>query len=231
MTYTFDKNSANRIVDAVRKLEQQPSGGILRDTGTQISNDGGFWARIVAQDPTLKYNYAFIMVGHDEVHFFIDKDVSSVRIDEEKYLALEINGNEYVPNDTLVRLYLKGYDEAHDKMWYGFSWVSVGSTFLVKVTVDGGAAGDDTTDCSFTYSCKRLKSEVIAPPTIDTEVSPLRKRYPKITYSTPEPDSLGVATYLPSLTNFEDLHFGPAPVFKLLHVLEEIEDTDICVPE
>ena len=233
MTYTFDKNSANRIVDAVRKLEQQTSGGILRDTGTQLSNDGGFYARIVSQHPILKYHYAFIMVGHDGGSYYEDKDVSSIRIDQEdQYLALEINGNEYVPNDTIVRLYLKGYDEARDlKLWYGFSWVSVGSTFAVKVTSDGGVAGDDTTDCTLTYSCKRLKSEVIDPPILDANVSPLRKRYPKITYSIPEADSIGVATYLPAVGNFEDIHFGPQNIFKLLYAIEEIEDTDVCVPE
>jgi len=230
MTYTFDKNSANRIVDAVRKLEQQPSGGILRDTGTQISNDGGFWARIVSQDESRNSLYAFIMVGHDDLDFFLDTDVSSITIDEEdQYLAVEVNGNHYVPNDTLVRMYVKGDDTKH--ITYGFSWLTVGCEFLVKVTSDGGVAGDDTTDCTLTYSCQRLKTEVLAPRAIDKEISPEKKRYPKITYSTPEANSLGVAIYLPSLFEYqEDIPFQPAEIFKLLYVLEEVQDTDVCTP-
>lgn len=65
-----------------------------------------------------------------------------------------------------------------------------GGDFSVRITVDGGSAGDDETTCSWTYTVKTLRGK-----TIGEDMSPLAHRVPEVTYvETPE-DSRGIAFY------------------------------------
>jgi hypothetical protein len=65
--------------------------------------------------------------------------------------------------------------------------------FVVKVEKDGGVAGDDETDCSFTYTVKDIYGA-----TLDTEVSPEQSRYPETAYleaGADDQSAYGIAGY------------------------------------
>ncbi len=85
--------------------------------------------------------------------------------------------------------------------------------FAVFVFNDGGAAGDDTTDCTFTYEIRSIDNVTLA-----TGLTPRQKRLPKLTYIAAPDFSIGYAAW-----------GGPfLPNFALEIVLEEVEDTRDC---
>lgn len=65
-----------------------------------------------------------------------------------------------------------------------------GGLFAVTVTIDGGSAGDASTTCSFTYEVKDLYGVVIG-----EDMTPEKRRYPMVPYSTTPDDSPGTAYY------------------------------------
>lgn len=85
---------------------------------------------------------------------------------------------------------------------------------LCTVETDGGTAGDETTDCDFTYAVQVEGNEVA------TLATPLRPRYPLTTYIVAPSGSYGLGLWDYS---------GESKEFKLLVAFGEIEDTQECV--
>ena len=82
--------------------------------------------------------------------------------------------------------------------------------FAVKVTKDGGVAGDDATDCTWTYTVKDLFGN-----TLGTAVAPERARYSHVAYTYAPNDSYGLACY-------------DGETLKLLVCFGEIETSGPC---
>jgi len=89
--------------------------------------------------------------------------------------------------------------------------------FVVLVQNDGGVAGDDETDCSFTYSIFRLDDTELTNPLAET-LTPKRKRLPLTTYIAAPDSTWGLATF-------------KAETWSLLDVYEELPDTSVCESE
>jgi hypothetical protein len=89
--------------------------------------------------------------------------------------------------------------------------------FIVLVQNDGGEAGDDENDCSFTYSIFRLDDTELTNPLAEALV-PKRKRLPLTTYIAAPDSTWGMAT-------FKD------ETWSLLDVYEELPDTSVCESE
>lgn len=88
---------------------------------------------------------------------------------------------------------------------------------LVQVVSDGGVAGDDSTDCTFTYSIHSLSDLMLSDP-LATALTPKRARLPKTTYTAAASGTWGLAAYV----NLE---------WSLLDVFEERPDTAVCEEE
>ncbi len=86
--------------------------------------------------------------------------------------------------------------------------------FACLVRQDGGVAGDDTTNCTFTYELLTFDNVTIA-----TGKTPFRPRYPKTTYIKAPDFSVGRVEWFGA--------FGGGQV-ELEDTLEEIEDTSAC---
>jgi hypothetical protein len=89
--------------------------------------------------------------------------------------------------------------------------------FIVKVKKDGGVAGDDTTDCTFTYSIHMLDAATLTNPLAEG-LTPKRKRLPKTTYIAGGDSTWGMATF-------------KNESWSLLDVYEELPDTSVCETE
>ncbi len=89
--------------------------------------------------------------------------------------------------------------------------------FIVPVKKDGGVAGDDTTDCTFTYSIYRLDDTELSDALAEA-LAPKRKRLPLTTYIAAADSTWGLATFR-----------GDA--WSLLDVYEELPDTSVCNSE
>lgn len=62
--------------------------------------------------------------------------------------------------------------------------------FCVRVTKDGGSAGNAGVDCSFTYTCTAFAGGFV----YGTGKTPERRRWPKVAYVFASPGSIGLAT-------------------------------------
>jgi hypothetical protein len=89
--------------------------------------------------------------------------------------------------------------------------------FIVLMQNDGGVAGDDATDCSFTYSIFRLDDTEMSDPLAEALV-PKRKRLPLTTYIAAADSTWGLATF-------------QNETWSLLDVYEELPDTSVCETE
>ncbi len=85
--------------------------------------------------------------------------------------------------------------------------------FIVKVQQDGGVAGDDATNCTFTYEVFDLTGD-----SLEAGVEPQMARYPLCTYTKAPDDSYGLAAY-----NEDD-------ELLLLIAFEEIAGESVCTP-
>lgn len=90
----------------------------------------------------------------------------------------------------------------------------LGGTFAVKVTKDGGDAGSEDADCTFTYTVKDLAGNELG-----TAMTPKRPRFTHVEYAQPATDSPGLAYY----DDQGDL--------QLYEAVEEIPETDVCEEE
>jgi hypothetical protein len=90
---------------------------------------------------------------------------------------------------------------------------SGGGLRLVKVSKDGGVAGTDATNCTWTYTVKTLGGT-----TMETTISPEQARYPNTTYlqaGTGGRSEYAIAQYV-------------SGTLKLIWVPGEIADTSTC---
>ena len=83
--------------------------------------------------------------------------------------------------------------------------------FRVKVTKDGGSAGDEDNNCSWTYTVTSLEGDELA-----TGVTPEKDRYAKCAYAEPGANSPGLA------------YWDTTDTLKLYEALDEIQDTNVC---
>jgi len=83
--------------------------------------------------------------------------------------------------------------------------------FRVKVTKDGGSAGDEDNNCSWTYTVTSLGGDELG-----TEITPEKDRYPKCAYKEPGENSPGLA------------YWHTDDTLKLYEVLDEVPDTTVC---
>ena len=60
--------------------------------------------------------------------------------------------------------------------------------FMVRVTIDGGAAGSATQNCTFTYRVETLAGVVLG-----DNLTPLLRRFPLAVYTVTPPGSVGIA--------------------------------------
>lgn len=95
----------------------------------------------------------------------------------------------------------------------GYERIEVKDVFVVKITGHAGSAGDDSSDCSFTYSISAVDGTDLG-----SGYAPERARYTHVAYTYAPNDSLGIAAMDPS---------DPTKVV-LLVCFGEIEDTDVC---
>lgn len=132
--------------------------------------------------------------------------------------AYPVSGVPYAPIGSRWWLEFGGYDGTGEP-WYRFEGWPLGQSLIVKVENDGGVAGDDENDCSFTYTLTDHDGNELA-----TEVVPERPRYPLTTYIAAPTDSYGLALYRIG-------EGGAIGALVLLTAFEEIEDTGDCVEE
>lgn len=83
--------------------------------------------------------------------------------------------------------------------------------FRVKVTKDGGVAGDENNNCTWTYTVTSVYDVELG-----TAITPEKARYPKCTYDQPGAATPGLAYWHTDNT------------IKLYEALEEIPDTNVC---
>jgi len=88
---------------------------------------------------------------------------------------------------------------------------SKAALFRVKVTKDGGVAGDENNNCTWTYTVTSTAGEELG-----MTVTPEKPRYPKCAYDQPAAGSPGLAFWHTDHT------------IKLYEALEEIPDTNVC---
>ena len=91
------------------------------------------------------------------------------------------------------------------------------SLALVLVVKDGGVAGDDITDCTFTYAIHSISDQTLSDPLAEA-LSPKRRRLPKTTYIAAVDGSWGLAAFRNQ-------------TWSLLDVYEELPDTAVCTEE
>lgn len=67
---------------------------------------------------------------------------------------------------------------------------AAGEAFGVTCTIDGGAAGSASATCTYTYTVKDLYGVIIG-----QELTPEKRRFPEVPYTTTPDDSPGIAYY------------------------------------
>lgn len=157
----------------------------------------GFWAQVDSNDPDADGQW-----GHDTGSGGSSKWTSSAVTPDGN---LKSKNGITVPDGFYVwvcEVKLNGTDREY--------WCTVPDTVIpVSCTKDGGSAGDEDNDCSFTYTI----SPVFGSGTLDTDLTPKKDRYPKTTYK--QSGGYGLAVYTDGS-------------WELLIVYSEIPDPQTC---
>ena len=200
--YIFNRSSANRIVQATRDVE------------AMRKNYPHHYRKARGITPTMRYLARIDAVG-SSVGYYTATEVmmtsSGIAVRPNGYIwdgqsgnhpeIYEINSDDSLPVGAIVEV---AYTAGEVGLW----WTNAGGTtavFPVLVRVDGGAAGDFTTNCNYTYECKPLGGTILA-----SAVTPLRPRMPMVAYAFAANDSIGLA------------YFDDQGNFNLIEAIEEI---------
>jgi len=181
----FSADGAKRVARATKAVERS----LLNASGGGDSAGDfplSFWARITGRTAG-EYSWRRMTPRDSDGLLQDDPQNTTGTLNAEEVYGL--NG---VPIGSRVVMIFVGYKDVSGVPTprYRFQYVMPGQFFAVKVTQTGGAAGDATTACTFTYTVEDLNNV-----SLGTSMSPELRRTATGKYSAPSARSIGQAYY------------------------------------
>jgi len=206
----FNRQGTKRIIDAVRKSEDEP----LRTEGQPVgggSNFRDFWAKVISRQAENDYTVRRVIPSEDGLTFDDDTDDAGAFIEYTN--VHEMNGRDILSPDDIVRLRPRQDvgNDVDDTTVLHFEAMAVGVIYGCKVFQNGGVAGDDATNCTFTYDMRLLDGVTVIATAQGVEYA----RYPLCTYTAADENTYGSFLY-------------DGANIKLLDVVDEIAGDTKC---